>query len=288
METDAAPPSADPSPLVSDRRVALAALAWQVECGVTDALLDEPIDRRAAVSSVSASAPEPARTRTAAATSAGPAVTGSADAAIGRETDPVAVARAAAARSATLGELREAVAAFDLCDLSRGVRSTVFADGNPDARVLILGEAPGREEDIAGRPFVGRAGQLLDRMFAAIGLSRGAAAAESALYITNVSFWRPPGNRDPSPGEIAMLLPFVERHIELAAPRIIVSMGNTPLFALTGQRGIMRARGRWVEALGRPLLPMLHPAALLRNPLAKREAWADLLALRERLSVAQA
>jgi DNA polymerase len=160
----------------------------------------------------------------------------------------------------------------------------VFADGNPEARVLILGEAPGAEEDREGRPFVGRAGQLLDRMFAAIGLARTAPDPESALYITNVLPWRPPGNRDPEPGEIAMLRPFVERHISLVDPEVIVVMGNTPLDALTGARGILRARGVWTEALGRPLLPMTHPAYLLRNPAAKREAWADLLALQARLA----
>jgi DNA polymerase len=107
--------------------------------------------------------------------------------------------------------------------------------------------------------------------------------AETALYITNVMPWRPPGNRDPAPAEIAMLLPFVERHIALVDPQVIVVVGNTPLFALTGTKGILRARGNWTEALGKPLLPMTHPAYLLRNPAAKREAWADLLSLQQRL-----
>jgi DNA polymerase len=197
--------------------------------------------------------------------------------------DPVAVARAVAARAETLDDLRQAMADFDMCELKRGARNTVFADGNPAARVLILGEAPGREEDLEGRPFVGRAGQLLDRMFAAIGLSRTSPDSETALYITNVMPWRPPGNRDPEPSEIAMMRPFVERHIALADPQVIVVMGNTPLDALTGARGILRARGNWTQALGKPLLPMTHPAYLLRNPGAKREAWADLLSLQARL-----
>jgi DNA polymerase len=149
--------------------------------------------------------------------------------------------------------------------------------------VLILGEAPGRDEDVEGRPFVGRAGQLLDRMFAAIGLSRSAAEPEQAIYITNVLPWRPPGNRDPEPAEIAMMRPFVERHIALMNPRVIVVMGNTPLYALTGQKGVLRARGTWTTALDRPMLPMVHPAYLLRNPIAKREAWADLLSLQSRI-----
>jgi DNA polymerase len=120
-------------------------------------------------------------------------------------------------------------------------------------------------------------------MFAAIGLSRRADDPAQALYITNVLPWRPPGNREPDPDEIAMLRPFVERHIALVDPGVIVVMGNTPLSALTGQRGIVKARGAWTEALGKPLLPMTHPAYLLRNPAAKREAWADLLALQARL-----
>ncbi|MBL9053140.1 MAG: uracil-DNA glycosylase, partial [Tabrizicola sp.] len=196
---------------------------------------------------------------------------------------PIGVARDVANAARTLTELRAAIAGFDHCELKRGARNTVFADGNPAARVLILGEAPGADEDREGRPFVGRAGQLLDRMFAAIGLSRSSPDAESAIYITNVMPWRPPGNRDPEPTEIAMMLPFVERHIALVDPQVIVVLGNTPLFALTGTKGILRARGNWSQALGKPLLPMTHPAYLLRNPSAKREAWADLLSLQARL-----
>ena len=175
------------------------------------------------------------------------------------------------------------MAAFDLCEIKRGARTPVCADGNPLARVLILGEAPGREEDHAGLPFVGAAGQLLDRMFAAIGLSRASPDPATALYITNVMPWRPPQNREPDPAEIAMMRPFVERHIALAGPKVIVLMGNTPCQALLGQKGILRLRGQWTEALGRPVLPMTHPAYLLRTPAAKREAWADLLALQDRL-----
>ena len=130
---------------------------------------------------------------------------------------------------------------------------------------------------------MGRSGQLLDRMFDAIGLSRRAADAERALYITNVLTWRPPGNRDPQPDEMAMSLPFLRRHIELAGPELIVLMGNIACEAGLGRRGILRLRGTWAEAFGRPALPMTHPAYLLRNPPAKREAWADLLSLSARL-----
>ncbi len=256
--------------IAADWSAALAALAWQVECGIDTAIGEEPVNRYQ-----SANRPAPAPERSAAPAEA---------AAPEPVADPVQVARAAAARADSLEALRVAVQAFDLCELKKGARNTVFADGRPGARVLVLGEAPGREEDREGRPFVGRAGQLLDRMFAAIGLSRHSDDARAALYITNVLFWHPPGDRTPEPAEIAMMKPFVDRHIALVAPEVVVTMGNTPLFALTGQRGITRARGKWLEVLGRPLLPMLHPAYLLRNPAAKREAWADLLALQARLA----
>lgn len=252
--------------IAEDWEAALAALAWQVEAGADEVVTEAPISRY----DLSSESPRPTRSAP-----QPPAVP--------TEADPVAIARSAAASARTLDDLRRAVAAFDLCDLKKGARNTVFADGNPKARVLILGEAPGAEEDREGRPFVGRAGQLLDRMFAAIGLSRTSPDAQSALYITNVMPWRPPANRDPEPAEIAMMLPFVERHIGLVDPQVIVVVGNTPLFALTGAKGILRARGNWSQALGKPLLPMTHPAYLLRNPSAKREAWADLLSLQARL-----
>lgn len=247
---------------------ARAALAWQVELGATEAIGDAPV-------SAYEMDHQPAR-RLAPAQAGAPTLPPAA-------ADPVAEAAAAAQGADTLDALREAIDAYPHCELKKGARSLVFADGMPGARVLILGEAPGREEDAQGRPFVGPAGQLLDRMFAAIGLSRSAPAPEAALYITNLSPWRPPGNRDPSAEEIAMLRPFVLRHIELADPEVIVVMGNTPLDALCQKRGILSARGQWHAALNRPVLPMAHPAYLLRNPIAKREAWADLLALQARL-----
>ena len=251
--------------IAGDWEAALAALAWQVEAGVDEVIGDAPVNRYELAAEVKR---VPAAVQPAAEVAAA---------------DPVVAAKAAALAAGTLEELRAALAAYDHCDLKRGARNTVFADGNPAARVLVLGEAPGAEEDREGRPFVGRAGQLLDRMFAAIGLSRTSPDAQQALYITNVMPWRPPGNRDPEPAEIAMMLPFVERHIALVDPQVIVVMGNTPLFALTGGKGILRARGTWGQALGKPLLPMTHPAYLLRNPSAKREAWADLLSLQARL-----
>lgn len=260
--------------ITENASAALAALAWQVDLGVDEVIGDAPLNRY--------ELPEAVRPAVAAqpkAVAAAPAPVAEVQA-----VDAVASAKVAALAAHSLEALREAISSFDLCELKRGARNTVFADGNPKARVLILGEAPGREEDLEGRPFVGRAGQLLDRMFAAIGLARTSPDSEAALYITNVMPWRPPGNRDPEPAEIAMMRPFVERHIALVDPEVIVVMGNTPLLALTGQRGILRARGNWSTVLGKPLLPMTHPAYLLRNPIAKREAWADLLALKQKLS----
>lgn len=195
--------------------------------------------------------------------------------------DPVEVAQDAASAAQNLEELRAALDGFAHCDLKNGARSLVFSDGDPAARVMIIGEAPGRDEDIQGKPFVGRAGQLLDAMFQAIGHGRD--QAENAIYITNILPWRPPQNRDPLPEEVAMMRPFIERHIELANPDILVLMGNHSCNTLLGRTGITRLRGNWMEACGKPVMPMLHPAYLLRNPIAKRDAWHDLLMLQAKL-----
>jgi uracil-DNA glycosylase len=256
-----------------DWHLARALLEWQVELGATEAIGDAPVDRLAAP----APATPPAATRPAAAALPGAAP------AVDPAADPVAVAEAMAAAAPDLPALHEALAAFPHCELRRGARNCVFADGNPAARVMLIGEGPGREEDQRGLPFVGAAGQLLDQMFAAIGLARTSPAAESALYIANAVPWRPPGNREPTAAEIAMLRPFLVRHVELADPALIVLLGNTACQAILGRRGIMRLRGQWTEALGRPCLPTLHPANLLRSPENKREAWADLLSLKARL-----
>jgi DNA polymerase len=153
---------------------------------------------------------------------------------------------------------------------------------------MLVGEAPGRDEDIQGKPFVGRSGQLLDRMLAAVGLSRGSEDPESSVFITNVIFWRPPGNRTPTEAETQMCLPFLLRTIELQKPDMILCLGATPAHRLTGRSdGILKMRGKWVTATvsGRniPLLPTLHPAYLLRQPAQKRLAWRDLLSLRQAL-----
>jgi DNA polymerase len=253
----------------------LAALAWQLDLGADVALGETPVNRYEAVAE---SAPVAAPAAAAHPVATVPAPVAAPDTGLA-----VRVAVESAAQAQDLAALRGAMAGYEHCELKRGAKSLVFTDGLPGARVMVVGEAPGRDEDLEGRPFVGRAGQLLDRMFAAIGLSRGATDPAAALYITNVMVWRPPQNRDPTPDEVAMLLPFLQRHIALAGPEVIVVMGNTPLSALLGVKGITRLRGQWAQALGKPVLPMVHPAYLLRNPAAKRDAWADLLSLKARL-----
>ncbi len=258
-----------------DFHTAKTLLEWQVELGATEAIADAPIDR-SALDRVKPTKPEPAP---AAAPSAPPVLPSPVEAA----EIAVADAKRLTSGSKTLEELHAALAAFEHCELKLGARNLVFADGQPGARVMLLGEAPGRDEDIQGLPFVGRAGQLLDRMLGAIGLARSNPDPGRAVYITNVLPWRPPQNRDPRPDEISMMLPFVERHIALAAPEILILMGNISCQAMLGRKGITRLRGAWTEAVGLPVMPMFHPAYLLRNPAMKRAAWEDLLAVQARL-----
>lgn len=269
-----------------DAETALALLQWQAEMGADEPCLDEPIDRyEEAQIEATARAAEKAARQALAPGGAAPAAPGQVQTQRRMDIGPDHVAEATrlAASANSLAELAEAQQGFQGLDLHKGARNFCFADGIAGARVMVLGEAPGEEEDIQGRPFVGRAGQLLDRMFAAIGLSRSSVDKEAALYITNILPWRPPGNRTPDPTEIAMMLPFVARHVELADPDLLVLMGNTPCQAALGKSGILRLRGNWQTAFGKPTLPMTHPAYLLRTPLAKREAWADLLSLRVKL-----
>lgn len=190
-------------------------------------------------------------------------------------------ARDIAAKCDTLEALKAAVEAFEGCPLKATATQAAFARGNPEARVMVIGEAPGREEDREGKPFVGVAGQLLDRMLAAIGLD------ESSAYITNVVFWRPPGNRKPTDAEIESCRPFTERHIELAKPDLIILAGGISAQTLLRQRaGITQLRGKWTElevgGAKVPALPIFHPAFLLRRPQEKAKAWSDLLSLKGR------
>jgi uracil-DNA glycosylase family 4 len=193
-------------------------------------------------------------------------------------------ARRIAAGCHTLDELAAALTAFDGCGLKATATQMVFADGNPEADIMIVGEAPGAEEDRLGKPFVGQSGKLLDRMLAAIGLDR------STVYITNIVNWRPPGNRQPNAAEIAISLPFIERHVALKKPKIVLCAGGTSAAALLATReGITRIHGRWYDRsfpdlpAPVPTMPIYHPAFILRQPGMKRDVWRDLLVLRRRM-----
>ena len=262
-------------------------LKWLADAGADEALVDEPVDRFAVANKpmleVSAPAAKPRATEASRIAQPLAAPLPLRQAPAQPITAATASARELAAACHSLEELRAAVEAFEGCSLKTTAKSTVFSAGPADAPVMLIGEGPGREEDLEGLPFVGRSGQLLDRMLDAIGLSR-----QSNAYITNVIFWRPPGNRPPTAEEVAVCAPFLLRHIELKTPKIIVLLGATPLkHVLNTEEGITRARGRWgVYAAANveiPALPTFHPAYLLRTPSAKRQAWQDLLSLKLRL-----
>ena len=251
---------------------ALATLAWLIEAGADEAIAEMPVDRlNAKAAPLSPAAPVPIAPR---AVSVASAPSGG---------DPIGDAQAAATAANTLGELKAAMEAFEGSALKGAATHTVFADGTPAGRVMFIGEAPGRDEDRIGKPFVGRAGQLLDKMLASIDLDRS-----RNCYITNVINWRPPDNRDPSPEEAAICLPFLRRHIELANPGVIVLLGAVAARHVMGiTEGIMKTRGRWLEyRVGSamvPVMPTLHPAYLLRQPAHKKLAWRDLQALAARM-----
>lgn len=249
----------------------LALLDWYRAVGVDLAVGDAPLDRFAL--SVVKPAPKPV--------SVIPVIS---DPAVALRGDPTE-ARELAAKADSLDALRAVMAAYDGCGLKHRATQLCFADGNPNAQIMLVGEAPGSEEDLQGKPFVGRAGQLLDRMLAAIGLDR------TMVFIVNTVPWRPPGNREPSPDEMALCQPFLHRQIELVAPKLMVTLGNVPtkaLFATT--TGILRMRGQWrdltIGAHSVRTLATLHPAYLLRQPAQKGLAWRDLLALRQAMAEA--
>ena len=258
---------------------ALAMLDWQIELGADEALGDTPVDRFALADQAPAAAVVATAPKARASVAALPAD----DAPPAPSVDAVALAQAAASAAQDLPALHAAMEGFAHCPLRETATRLVFADGLVGARVMIVGEAPGRDEEQQGKPFVGQSGQLLDRMLAAIGLDRAATDPAQAVYIANVVPWRPPQNRKPEADELAMMAPFMRRHIALAAPDLVVLMGNAACEALIGQTGITRLRGEWVTLDGRPAIPMLHPAYLLRRPQEKAAAWADLLSLKARL-----
>jgi uracil-DNA glycosylase len=284
-------------------------LSFYAEAGVDEALSDEPIDRFAATAAELA--------RRAAATAPQPGVAAASRAAADNHTSTeetrrnggrtsllpdvqqplprpqtvavpdsaqVAIARELARSASSLEELRKIMLDFDGCNLKTTAKGLVFADGNPQADLMLVGEAPGRDEDIEGLPFVGRSGQLLDRILEAIGRDRKSA------YIANVIPWRPPGNRTPTPHETEICRPFIERQVELANPKVLVTLGGPSANVILGATmGIMKLRGNWrehVTASGAriPAMPTLHPAYLLRNPAHKKFAWRDFLEVRARLS----
>jgi DNA polymerase len=268
---------------------ARAALAWLAEMGADEAIGSEPVNRFAPWQTAerASAVPEPERQ---AAPSASPPASTAAPVIVQRATglDAVADARAMAQACSSLADIAAVLSRFDQCPLKRTATNLVYMDGNPRARVLFIGEAPGREEDLQGKPFVGRSGQLLDRMLATIGLSRRAEDPEAAALITNVIFWRPPGNRKPTEAETLMCMPFVLRTIEVLKPSHVVCLGSTPAQRLLGTTdGILKLRGRWrnyrTASHEVPLLPTLHPAYLLRQPAQKRLAWHDFLTLRKSL-----
>jgi uracil-DNA glycosylase family 4 len=267
-----------------------ALLEWQIAMGADEAIDAVALDRLAPPAPVAAPAaaipvtPRPGAPPRAGEGRAEAAIVAPPGALAGSLAEAAQSARLLAAGAESIEALATLVAAFDGCPLKRTATSTVFIDGNPAAPVMIVGEAPGADEDRLGRPFVGRAGQLLDRMLAAIGLDR------TGVQITNVIYWRPPGNRKPTAAETAACLPFVLRHIALARPKVLVLAGGTAAGTLLPVTdGITRLRGRWFElavpGLDAPVptLPMFHPAFLLRAPEKKREAWRDLLALKAKL-----
>ena len=260
------------TPATLDAAATESLLAFWRDAGVDACFVDAPVDRTHVE-------PPPAVKAVARATAA---ITPVVDA-----SDALAEARRLATGADTLEGLGQAIAAFEGCPLrGLGARHAVFARGNPEAEVLIIGEAPGAEEDERGQPFVGKAGKLLDRMLAEAGL-------EGRVFITNTVFWRPPGNRTPTPAEQAVCAPFVERAFALLKPKAVLLVGAAASKSiLAADEGIMKLRGQWREwrlaegGISAPALPTLHPAFLLRQPIAKRQAWADLLSLAARLEEA--
>ncbi|MEC8172359.1 MAG: uracil-DNA glycosylase [Pseudomonadota bacterium] len=259
----------------------LDALRWHIEMGVDELIDDQPIDRyaAAAIPRAAVAVPSPSANlqpaRPAASASPGQPLAPSEGA-----RDAIAIARDAN----SIADLRERLETFEGCALKFTATNTVFADGDPASDIMFIGEAPGVDEDRQGLPFVGASGQLLNRMLSALGRER------ASIYISNILFWRPPGNRSPTAAETAACLPFVQRHIELARPKVLVFLGGSSAKTMLNRtEGIMRLRGKWFdymsEELGTPIpaMPTFHPAFLLRQSAQKREAWRDFLAIQEKL-----
>jgi len=268
----------------SDRTQAIEALEWQRAMGADEAIGGTTVNAYAE----SAALTPPRRRAPQAPPPAAPPPGGNGERAIRAGGDaPLAPAQGAedgrriAAACNSLEDLRAALEDFDGCALKATATNLVFADGNPEAKIMLVGEAPGADEDRQGLPFVGVSGRMLDRMLSYVGLDR------ESVYIANVLYWRPPGNRTPTDQEVAACLPFIARQIELVAPEILVLVGGKSASTLLGERqGITRLRGRWFTYSSPgldapvPALPTFHPAYLLRNPANKRMSWRDMIALK--------
>ncbi|MDA8717165.1 uracil-DNA glycosylase [Alphaproteobacteria bacterium] len=283
----------------NDRNELIAMLAWQLDMGIDEALLDHAqvdaaalrLDQLLAVAALAGdkgvsqtvmggASPQPSE----AVKMANPVLTNSGTA---PPKEKINTDSAALAGITSLADLQSAMAKLDDCPLKHTASNLCFADGNPGARLMIIGEAPGRDEDRMGVPFVGADGQLLDKMIASIGLDR------ASVYLTNLLPWRPPGNRSPTDEETAMLLPWLFRHVQLAKPEFVLLLGGAAAKLVLGSHdGIMKLRGRWRnvdfgDGVPRPVLASLHPAYLLRSPAQKRLAFEDLFLVAKRLAAVQ-
>ena len=200
--------------------------------------------------------------------------------------DKVAVVRAKSLISnvKSLDDLRRSIKSFEFCDYKATANNLVFSDGNPSAKIMLVGEAPGQEEDLKGKPFVGRSGQLLDKIFLAAGFSRNNPEPLKSLYITNSVNWRPPGNQTPPKTVVEMFRPFIEKHIELINPQILVLTGNSSCSAILNQVGITKLRGKWIQMNNRWIMPILHPAFLLRDPRQKQLTWYDIIKIKRKVT----
>ncbi len=262
-----------------DYHTAKALLEWQIELGADEAICEGPVNRY----ELDPTPPKPAAAATKPDRPAKPVVA--------PEPTRDEIAAAALAKATQLAQgadsldaLRAALQEFDACDLKRGARNLVFGDGNTAARIMVIADGPNRDEDRQGIPMVTAPGALFDKMFAAIGKSRDGVSPEASVYVTCAVPWCPPHNRAPTAGELDMLRPFLARQVALVDPDLIILMGNGACEMAIQKTGVRRLRGTWIDAFGKPAMPMLHPDALLRTPLAKRDAWADLLAVNARLN----
>ena len=272
-------------------------LAWYLDAGVDEVVGEEPINRYDLMKAAQAKREADAKAmlaeaktqhdelagKTQAQSKSGPTPIRPADTGVGEEALKSAVELAGEAKD--IDALREALEGFDGCPLKKTAMNLVFGDGNPEAKVVLIGEAPGADEDRQGLPFVGASGHLLDKMLGSIGLDR------SQVFISNTVFWRPPGNRTPNSGEIAVCLPFVERIIELIDPAVLITIGGPATHSLLAQQGsVSRLRGRWftyeTPRMSHPIAAtaIYHPAYLLRTPAQKRQAWGDLLGIKAKLA----